>query len=210
MKKALEKGAKGVKLDRTFLPKPRVLNKRGPKKRVLVNKPSEKSTKRAKQNVKKDEQHISQSSLLDRQCSITSFSSSQSSLLDSQCSITSLSSLLFESQNNAASQTGDDSLTPFASPIKTQVSPKPSPYRLSQSQLSPQGSQVSSHGQDTDTLKTICKMAQTVLASVEEAADVPIAHTDDQLITALSRAVASAKRLHATTQSLQQSLRQIL
>ena len=58
-----------------------MLNKRDPKKRVL-NKPAEKSKKRAKQ---KDEH-------------------SQSSLLDSQCSITSLSSLLFESQN-AASQT---------------------------------------------------------------------------------------------------------
>jgi len=178
------KNKKSIKLHGIFLPKR--------KKRVL-NKPKSKA-KRAKQN----EQHSSQSSLLDRQWSITSFSSSQSSLLDSQCSITSL--------------TGDDNggatacLTPFASPIKTQVSPKPSPYRLSQSQLSSQGSQVSSHGQDTDTLKTILKMTQTVLDSVEEAADLPIAHTDDQLSTALSRAVASAKRLHATTQSLQQSI----
>ena len=203
----MAKGVKAVKLDATFLPKPRVLSKSGQKKRVL-NKPKElQSQKRAKQNVNVKDEH------------------SQSSLLDSQCSLT---SLLFDSQNAASSQTdGDDdnsgvtacSLTPFLSPHKnhlppsvsltpqsnlswTQVSPKPSPGPLTQSQVSCQ-----SLTQGQDTAQTILKMAQTVLATVEEAADLPVVHTDDQLSAALSRAVASAKRLHATTQSLQQSLR---
>ena len=107
----------------------------------------------------------------------------------------------------------DDTTTPLASPRKQNLSPlTPQPQNLPLTQASAnqspcppnQSSQVSpclslgqSEERDSDTtLKSMLRMAQSVLSRVAEAADLPVAHTDEQLTDALSRAVTDAQRLH--------------
>lgn len=197
--KALKKGPEFAKLDGIFLPKKsrRVLNKTQKKKKRVLHKPTVvKSKKRAKTRQGKYE-NVALNSFLDSQCSISAFLSLNSQSQDDGAA-----------PSSKSSTHGHDSLlTPLSSPMKrilpltpstlqnlplTQVSANPSPCSQP-SQVSPRLSQAE---QRDTTFKSLLPMAQSVLSTVAEAADFPVAHTDEQLTDALSRAVTAAQRLH--------------